>query len=81
MAFGRPPDGSFVPVGFSLAAQAARKQFLGGSWDALGTLLALLEPSWGFPGRSWGAPGRFWEGVLGVPGAELHDLDDVCGAL
>ena len=60
MACGRPPDGSFVPVGPNLAAKAARKLSLGGSGGALGTLLALLEPSWGLLGRSWGVPGRSW---------------------
>ena len=67
MACGRPPDGSFAPVGPNLAAKAARKLILGGSWVALGALLAALgaglqplEPSWAVPGRSW-APlgGRF----------------------
>ena len=60
MLSGRLPDGSFAPVGPNLAAKAARKPSLGGSGGALGTLLALLEPSWGFLGRSW-APlgGRF----------------------
>ena len=46
MASGRPPDGSFVPFGPYLAAKAARKPCLGGSGGALGTLVALLEPSW-----------------------------------
>ena len=52
MAFGRPPDGSFGKVGPNLDAKAARKPSLGGSGGALGTLLALLEPSWGVLGRS-----------------------------
>ena len=39
-----------VPVGPNLAAKAARKPSLGGSGGALGTLLALLEPSWGLLG-------------------------------
>ena len=60
MACGRPPDGSFAPVGPNLAAKAARKPSLGGSGGALGTLLALLEPSWGLLGRSWGVLGRSW---------------------
>ena len=60
MACGRPPDGSFAPVGPNLAAKAARKPSLGGSGSALGTLLALLDPSWGLLGRSWGVPGRSW---------------------
>ena len=54
------PDGSFARVGPNLAAKAARKPSLGGFGVALGTLLALLEPSWGLLGRSWGAPGRSW---------------------
>ena len=60
MACGRPPDGSFARVGPNLAAKAARKPSLGGSGGALGTLLALLEPSWGLLGRSWGVLGRSW---------------------
>ena len=64
MAFGRPPGGSFVPVGPNLAAKAARKPSLGGSGGALGTLLALLEPSWGLLGRSY-VPGRTWASLGG----------------
>ena len=70
MAFGRPPGGSFVPVGPNLAAKAARKPSLGGSGGALGTLGALLELFWGFLGRSWGVPGRSWAplgGHVGTP--------------
>ena len=48
----------FCASGPNLAA--ARKPSLGGSGGALGTLLALLEPSWGLLGRSWGVPGRSW---------------------
>ena len=51
---------SFVPVGPNLAAKAARKPCLGRSRGALGTLVALLEPSWGLLGR----PGPLL-GVLG----------------
>ena len=61
----RPPDGSFAPVGPNLAAKAARKPSLGGSGGALGTLLALLEPSWGLLGRSWGVVGRSWAPLEG----------------
>ena len=68
MVSGRPPDGSFVPVGPNLAAKAARKPSLGGSGGALGTLLALLELSWGFLGRSWGVPGRSWAPLEGRVG-------------
>ena len=60
MACGRSPDGSFAPVGPNLAAKAAQNPSLGGSAGALGTLLALLEPSWGLLGRSWGVLGRSW---------------------
>ena len=59
------------PVGPNLAAKAARKPSLGGSGGALGTLLALLEPSWGLLGRSWGVPARSWASLgvgLGLPG-------------
>ena len=68
MASGRPPDGSCVPVGPNLAAKAAQKPSLGGSGGALGTLLALLEPSWGLLGRSWGVPGRSWAPLEGRVG-------------
>ena len=45
MACGRPPDGFFVQVGPTWTPRPS----LGGSGSALGTLLALLEPSWGAP--------------------------------
>ena len=45
MVSGRPPDGSFVPVGPILAAKAARKPSLGGSG-------ALLGRSWRLVGLS-----------------------------
>ena len=80
MAFGRPPDGSFVPVGPNLAAKAARKPSLGGPGGALGTLVTLLEPSWGPPGVSRAAPGRLLGVLLIPPKADLDDLDVVCGA-
>ena len=70
MACGRPPDGVFCASGPNLAAKAARKPSLGGSRSALGTLVALLEPS---AGRLLGS---FWA----FQGADLDDLDDVCGA-
>ena len=34
----------------------------------LGTLVALLQPSWGPPGASRAAPGRLLRVVLGLPG-------------
>ena len=64
MAFGRPPGGSFVPVGPNLAAKAARKPCLGGSGGAPGALLAArgavlkpLGPLLGRPGPLLGALG------------------------
>ena len=42
-ASGKPPDGSFVPVGPNLAAKAARRPCLGRSGGALG---AILGPCW-----------------------------------
>ena len=64
MVSGRPPDGSFVPVGPNLAAKAARKPSLGGSGGALGALLAArgavlkpLGPLLGRPGPLLGALG------------------------
>ena len=58
MASGRSPDGSSVPA----AAKAARNPCSNGPGGALGTLVALLQPSWGPPGASRAAPGR----LLGV---------------
>ena len=65
MACEGPLDGFSVPVGPNLAAKAAQKPSLGGSGDALGTLLALLEPSWGPPGAYRAAPGRLLGVILG----------------
>ena len=67
MASGRPPDSSFLPVGTYLAAKAAQKPWLGGPGGALGTLVTLLEPSWGPPGASRAAPGRLLGVILGPP--------------
>ena len=64
MVSGRPPDGSFVPVGPNFAARAVRKPCLGGSGGALGALLAArgavlkpLGPLLGRPGPLLGALG------------------------
>ena len=57
MVCGRPPDGSFAPVGPNLAAKAARKPSVGGSGGALG---ALLEGSWEGLGRSWAVWEASW---------------------
>ena len=83
MARGRPSDGSLVPVGPNLVAKAARKPCLGGSggaWGALGGSWGCLEASWASPGASRAAPGRSWGWFWDLPGADLDDLDDVCGA-
>ena len=50
----------------NLAAKAARKPCLGALRGALGTLVALLEPSWGPPRASRAAPGRVL-GHVGTP--------------
>ena len=64
MVSGRPPDGSFVPIGLNFAARAVRKPCLGGSGGALGALLAArgavlkpLGPLLGRPGPLLGALG------------------------
>ena len=60
MTSGRPPDGSFVPVGPNLAAKAARKPSLGGSGGApaaRGAVLKPLGPLLGPPGPLLGALG------------------------
>ena len=80
MAFGRPPGGSFVPVGPNLAAKAARKPCLG----ALGALLGRLWRSWnrlgGLLGRAGPLLGASWGSFWDPPRADLDDLDVVCGA-
>ena len=60
----RPAGGPKWPAGGLRAAFLCK---LGPTWPprplgsrALGTLLALLEPSWGLLGRSWGVLGRSW---------------------
>ena len=72
MAFGRPPGGSFVAVGPNLAAKAARKPCLGGPGGALGTLVALLEPSWGSGRGLWRnvkySKNIVFYSVFGLPG-------------
>ena len=68
---------------FNLAATAAQKPYLGGP-QSLGALLAIrgavlkpLGPLLGRPGPLLGASwGSFWA----FQGADLDDLDDVCGA-
>ena len=84
MVSGRPPDGSFVPVGPNFAARAVRKPCLGGSGGALGALLAargtVLKPLGLLLGLSRAAPGRSWGWFWDLPGADLDVLDDVCGA-
>ena len=67
MASGRPLGGSFLPVGTDLAAKAAQKPWLGGPGGALGTLVTLLEASWGPPGASRAAPLRLLGVILGPP--------------
>ena len=80
MAFGRPPGGSFVPVGPNLAAKAARKPCLG----ALGALLGRLWRSWnrlgGLLGRAGPLLGASWGSFWDPPIADLDDLDVLCGA-
>ena len=55
-----PSESFSAPSGLHLAAKAARKPNLGGSWDALGALWRLLGSSWSLVGRSWGRLGRSW---------------------
>ena len=67
MVSGRPPGGFFAPVGPNFAARAVGKPCVGGPGGALGTLVALLEPSWGPPRACRAAPGRLLGVVLGPP--------------
>ena len=77
---GRPPGGSFVPVGPNLAAKAVRKPCLG----ALGALLGRLWRSWNRLGGLLGRPGPLqgasWGSFRNPPRADLDDLDEVYGA-
>ena len=77
MASGRPPGGSFVPVGPNLAAKAARK-------PALGALLGRLWRSWSRLGGLLGRPGPLlgasWGSFRDPQRADLDDLDVVFGA-
>ena len=66
----RPPEGAKPARGGSqlafgscwaqLGRQGRSAAVFGRPGGALGTLVALLELSWGFLGRSWGVPGRSW---------------------
>ena len=62
-----PSESFSAPSGLHLAAKAARKPNLGGSWGALGALLAslgaVLEPLWPVLGPP--------EPLLGLPGASF----------
>ena len=79
-----PPDGSFAPVGPNLAAEAARKPSFGGSGGAPGALLAargaVLKPLGPLLGRPGPLLGASWGSFWAFQGADLDDLDDVCGA-
>ena len=77
MVSGRPPGGSFVPVGPNFAARAVRKPCLGGSGGALGAVVGPSGPLLGRPGPLLGAS---WGPFLAFQEADLDDLDDVCGA-
>ena len=75
------------PGGPHLAAKAARKPNLGGSWGAPGALLAALGVVLGRLGRSWGLLGRpglllgaSWGSFWHLPGADLGVLAGFCSA-
>ena len=80
MAFGWPPGGSFVPVGPTWPPRP-----LGSCvFAALGALLGRLWRSWSRLGGLLGRPGPLlgasWGSFWAFQGADLDDLDDVCGA-
>ena len=61
-------------------SEAVFGRLWGRSWGALGGSWGCLEASWASPGASRAAPGRSWGWFWDLPGADLDDLDDVCGA-
>ena len=61
-------------------SEAVLGRLWGRSWGALGGSWGCLEASWASPGASWAAPVRSWGWFWDLPGADLDDLDDVCGA-
>ena len=63
-----------------LGRQGRSEAVFGRPGGALGTLVALLEPSWGPPRACRAAPGRLLGVLLGPPRADLDDLDVLCGA-
>jgi len=54
--------------------------FWGRSWDASGALGAVLGPFWPLLGRPGPLLGASWGSFWAFQGADLDDLDDVCGA-
>ena len=64
------PPGPFGSLWAALGALGALLAARGAVLKPLGLLLGLSRAA---PGRSWG---WFWD----LPGADLDDLDDVCGA-
>ena len=64
----REASGRLFCAGWAqLGRQGRLEAVFGRPGDALGTLVALLEPSWEPPGACRAAPGRLLGAILGAP--------------
>ena len=84
----RPPEeasrrlfrASYAQLGRQGRSEAVFGRLWGRSWDAFGALGAVLGPSGPLLGRPGPLLGASWGSFWDSQGADLDDLDDVCGA-
>ena len=71
---------SWAQLGRQGRSEAVFGRLWGRSWDAFGALGAVLGPSGPLLGRPGPLLGASWGSFWAFQGADLDDLDDVCGA-
>ena len=79
-ASGRLFCASWAQLGRQGRSEAVFGRLWGRSWDAFGALGAVLGPSGPLLGRPGPLLGASWGSFWAFQGADLDDLDDVCGA-
>ena len=80
-ASGRLFCASWAQLGRQGRSEAVFGRLLGRSWAAFGALGAVLGPSGPLLGRPGPLLGASWGSFWAFQGADLDDLDDVCGAI